>query len=222
MNCDDIVYTFSANSTSVVLSSLFSPADWNSTTPKRVVIPSGITIGSTVTTTAALRTGTGWSGTLTLTVSGTVDGAGGIATSTVGGTGGDAILANQSGLVIVGNGSIRAGGGAGGKGGNGTATTTQGPFYNNSGSPFYVWQNYTGINDAMIWNDAYYLSVPLGATSYSPGDGWTYLRGAFQLNDGGVNYWAVSRQQSTPTTSGNAGRGQGYDGTRTNGVAGRS
>src|SRR5690606_31940786 len=108
---------------------------WASTRPKRVIIPAGVIIGSNSPLMAALSTGTGRGGTLTITNNGEIQGAGGLPNS---GTGGTALLAEQTGVTLINNGAIRAGGGAGGRGGNGgnggtgyyqtASTQTEGPY----------------------------------------------------------------------------------------------
>ncbi|HWJ88715.1 MAG TPA: hypothetical protein VNS12_11635, partial [Pelagibacterium sp.] len=89
---------------------------WAASRPKRVIVPAGTIIGSTAPGVPALRTGTGRGGTLHITVNGEIQGAGGQPNS---GAGGTALLVEQAGLTLVNNGAIRAGGGAGGQGGNG-------------------------------------------------------------------------------------------------------
>lgn len=108
-----IAYTAS-NGTNLNASTAFG-SSWSDNVPKELVIPSGVTIGSTSTGTAALILPTGMGGSLTIKNSGSIQGAGGA----VGATGGDAILVQVSGITIENSGSIYAGGGGGGLGGTG-------------------------------------------------------------------------------------------------------
>lgn len=110
-----IAYTAS-NGTNLNASTAFG-SSWADNVPKELIIPSGVTIGSSSTGTAALILPTGMGGSLTIKNSGSIQGAGGAANS---GTGGDAILAQVSGITIENNGVIYSGGGGGGIGGNGT------------------------------------------------------------------------------------------------------
>jgi hypothetical protein len=209
----------SAGSTGLDLSTLFSAPDWASSIAKRVVVPAGVTRGSTVRTTAALRTGTGRGGTLEIVVNGTVEGCGAPATTTLvaGLDGGDCILAEQSGVTILGSGLIRSGGGAGGKGGNGTGAV-DGPYAFNPGVYTYqlyygaMYINWAGVNIA--------AGVGWNATSYDSG-GYRYFKGALASNPDGNTYnYDVSRALLSGGVSGNSGRGQGHDGAKSNGVAG--
>ncbi|MBN8245138.1 hypothetical protein JF546_19140 [Nitratireductor aquimarinus] len=109
------------------LDKLFTAGVWASDVPKRVIIPSGVEIGST-SRNYAIATGLtsggqagSFGGQLTLENHGVISGRGGAANS---GAGGDAIYSNVPGrngqkLRIENYGTIRSGGGGGGVGGKG-------------------------------------------------------------------------------------------------------
>jgi hypothetical protein len=103
-------------------------ARWTQNRPKRVIIPAGVIIGSTNPTIPALQSGTGWSGALTITNNGSIQGAGGqfnVTSSSGVNGGGAAFLASQSGISLINNGTMWAGGGSGGQGGTGGNGTYQ-------------------------------------------------------------------------------------------------
>ena len=113
---NEILHTHSDGDTNVDLASIFG-SNWASTVPKRVVVPSGVTVGGT--NTHAMNVPSGMGGTLNIVVSGNIHGYGGAAN---GGNGGNAINCVQtSGVTITLNsgGTIKAGGGGGGQGGTG-------------------------------------------------------------------------------------------------------
>jgi hypothetical protein len=225
-----------SNAAQITLSSYFSAADWAGPKLKRVLIPAGVTIGSSSQAVPALNCGTGRGGLLEIVLDGNIDGAGGI---TNGQNGGDALYAPQAGVTLKGGGNSRPGGGAGGDGGDGGAgvyytgrTVTEGPFFNNGSAPYYLWAD--GVTGGIWWaqggdgvNPTFHHS---GLSPYSPGDGWTYYPGSFVGAGGGGlgNEYYVSRQTTIfdvpNATSGGAkgthGRGQGYDGAATSGTAG--
>jgi len=110
-----IAYTAS-NGTNLNASTAFG-SSWSDNVPKELIIPSGVTIGSSSSGTAALILPTGMGGTLTIYNAGSIHGAGGSAN---GGTGGTAILAESSSITIDNTGGIiYGGGGGGGQGGTG-------------------------------------------------------------------------------------------------------
>jgi len=230
--------------TNVVLSSLsaFQENDrWAAARPKRVVVPAGVIIGSNDPTVAALRSGTGNGGSLTLTVNGEIQGAGG---RPDGGAGGTAILA-ETAMAVVNNGAIRAGGGAGGRGGNGGAgstTTTvrepaSGDMWSVYGAPYYyvsssTYPSKTGGTamvwaGSVIWSSGSYnppASVTVGNATYYIGDFRTSGRTGGSDDPEYVSSNGIYRINTTSTPSiggiaSSAGRGQGYDATATNGAA---
>lgn len=226
----EVVVHIAANTTNVNLQSLFSGADWADTSrAKRVVIHSGVTVGSTSAATAAMLTGTGRGNNLVIQNSGTIAGAGGAAN---GGAGGHAINVQQGSVTVQNAGNIYGGGGGGGRGGNGGGgywvnTVSEGPVYNanwESGGPFYYyWIDPYGSAIQIVWNDVNTGYTPGGNySSYSYG-GYTYYRHGSP--DGSIYFHAISRTSSsnvntTGGAGGNGGRGQGSDGAATAGLTG--
>lgn len=237
----EIVKTMTAGGSPVTLESLFSPAEWTSSTAKRVVIPSGVERGNGTNTDAAISIGpSAWGGSLTLDVIGVISGKGGAPNS---GVGGDAFNANRLGasgqkLALNLTGTIRAGGGGGGKGGKGgdgsansyTRDPTTGEQYHTTN---YFYATYApGIRHPSFpayelkWNGVQ-LVYRLGSEipyPYSHTDGWEYHRGT-QMTPSNTILYAVYRTKTsivatTGGDGGNGGRGQGYDGPRGDGAAG--
>lgn len=228
------------NANSIVLVSYFTAAQWaNATLKKRVVVPAGVIIGATNATYAIASANTAdgqagsWAGSLTLEIRGTVQGIGGVANS---GVGGSVIWCNLPGrngeklnIVYFAGCIVRAGGGGGGRAGNGGTgvwysgrTVTEGPFYTyrpagtNSG---YAWIE--GYDSGIWWGPrlGYPLSNPTVIGS------WTYYRGQFRNSWAGddgdpSSAYEVSRQTTAYDVpnytsggiAGNAGRGEGHDG----------
>lgn len=213
-----------ASTTNVDAESLFDSAVWTASTPKRIIVPTGVTLGGTGGT-AALTIPSNMAGPLNIDVVGDLIGTGGSAN---GGAGGHAIL-NNAGSVILNveaGGQVLAGGGGGGKGGTGgggsyssTSSSTQGP----NGS--YHWTNTPAVAE---WGN-----VTLGGcggqdSSSCSNGGKTYAR------SGGGVYGSVYSEEtsyairrtttSTINTSGgaggNGGRGQGYNQTLASGSTG--
>lgn len=122
--------TIASNATDVDLATLMNAAQsgvWASNEPKTLTINSGVIVGATSVSNAALTITSGMGGTLTIINNGAIQGAGGSAN---GGNGGDAVQASSSNVTFTNNGDIYAGGGgggqggAGGTGGQGSTTTT--------------------------------------------------------------------------------------------------
>ena len=122
--------TIASNTTDVDLATLMNAAQsgvWASSEPKTLTINSGVIVGATSVSNAALTITSGMGGTLTIINNGAIQGAGGSAN---GGNGGDAVQASSSNVTFTNNGDIYAGGGgggqggAGGTGGQGSQTTT--------------------------------------------------------------------------------------------------
>jgi hypothetical protein len=115
----EITYVVSSNLENAVTSSLFS-SYWTTNVPKRLIINSGVILGSTSSTNYALTISPGLVGNLVVENYGSILGYGGngAALGAAGENGGNAILANSR--VSINNvGYIFAGGGGGGYGGNG-------------------------------------------------------------------------------------------------------
>lgn len=196
-----ITVVIAANVNAINLKNYFSAADWTSETAKRVVINSGVEIGATgsyalaISTTADGQAGS-FGGELTLENKGIISGKGGAANS---GVGGDAILANWPGkngqkMIIINNGTIRAGGGGGGVGGRGGAggngnysVYTREP---TSGQHFTINHNMFGKHESRGGSSqdpelftrykVVYAGVQIGYSTnpignpFNNGDGWVY------------------------------------------------
>lgn len=193
-------------------------ANWGAAVPKRLLVPSGVTLGP-------LTIPTGLGSTLTVQNEGEIQGLGGAAN---GGAGGNAITASSS-FTLNNTGAVRGGGGGGGLGGTGgqgqfTTFVTQGPFGDFPAGSNYAWTSTGEFNHYSVTWDGVFVSSGQGAdlTSVVVG-GITYLRGgflgnAFSTSDGETtssSIYQVSRQfNQTTYTSGGAGgaggRGQGY------------
>ena len=115
---NEIQHTHSDGDTHADYGTIFG-SNWASTVPKRVIVPSGVTVGGT--STHAMNLPTGMGGTIVFDITGNVYGAGGAAN---GGNGGNAINCVQTTGVTINlnsGGNIKAGGGGGGQGGTGGA-----------------------------------------------------------------------------------------------------
>lgn len=219
---NELLQTVTANA-SINAQTIFG-SDWGTNIPKRLSIPSGVTIGP-------LTIPSGMGGTLEVDVAGNIYGTGGSAN---GGAGGHAITSNTSfTLNVLSGGSVRGGGGGGGAGGTGgggqyTETVTNGPFYSES-SPYYNWEEGVGSAPSYIrWGSGIQPNVynAFGVPSNPYG---IYYRGAFveQYYDGS-NRWDRYRvyQQydqtvnSTGGAGGAGGVGQGYSQSAATGSAG--
>ena len=113
---NEIQHTHSDGDTHQDYATIFG-SNWASTVPKRVIIPSGVTVGGT--STHAINVPSGMGGTLVMDISGNVYGGGGAAN---GGNGGNAINCTHTNGVTINlnsGGNIKAGGGGGGQGGAG-------------------------------------------------------------------------------------------------------
>lgn len=228
----EIVVTLSATS-SVNAQTTFG-GDWTSDTPKRLVIPSGVTIGT-------LTIPTGLVGGLIVDNSGEIQGLGGSAN---GGAGGHAITASSS-FILNNSGAVRGGGGgggAGGTGGGGETSSTQtvrepaaGERYDNDN--YYGEAGLCGHPRAM-WDGVVVMDPATAATSFTNGI-YTYYRGT---NKGTPNSQDVcghvspgpawtfygihreSQQTVNANTNGGAGgaggQGQGYGQSSATGSAG--
>ena len=226
----EVKVTLASQSTSVNLRSLFDAATWASATPKRVVVPAGVTIGANNFLGAIyLDAGTAWGGTLTVDILGTLYGIGGTtsANSGEGGAGIGSSITGASGqrITVNNSGGIYAGGGAGGKGGTGGGGSYSYVSYDSGyvlygGYSYWMFNQYSNevtiiFNGGMVY-DGY------------PGDVGTlwvgsdlYYRGG---SGGGNNYEVRKTSYATAYTSGGAGgaggRGQGSDGAASAGAGG--
>ena len=119
----EIVKYITANTTNADAQSYFGSTDWTRSVRKRLVINGGVVVGSTNPSAAALSITAGVVGAFVLENNGSIQGAGGlggVANGGNGGKGGNAIIINNKGtggtVSITNNGSIYAGGGGGGAG----------------------------------------------------------------------------------------------------------
>lgn len=228
-----------SNGTNVNLSALpdftavptnFSPTTrWAQVRPKRVIIPTGVTIGSNNPANPAMQSGTGWGGTLYVTVDagGSIQGAGGLAGTTgAGGQGSTAFLASAPSIQFTNSGTIYGGGGGGGKGGTGGAgygTIAIGPVYD---ATRWWCQCQPGAIAYFNWEGTY-ISVPDFSATSTSSMGCTYHRGSWagetSTPDGTSNYFYITRScagSTTGGTGGSGGRGRGYDGANATGTVG--
>lgn len=192
-----------ANSTDVNLSTTFG-ADWTSTIPKILSIPSGVTIGGVSSTALTIPAGMG--GTLVINNAGSIIGKGGAA----GANGGDAIIAQSSGVTINNTGNIYAGGGGGGLGGNGSYSQTT---YHGAG-------NYQNVGSSRCGESQANSAVHTSCTYY----GHTGCAGSCQsFRSEGTSYVRCSscyRNSTVYTSGGTGGVGAGYNQVATNGSGG--
>ena len=105
--------TFNATATNQTGATMFGD-DYTLNYPKEVVVDANVTVGATSTSNSAIQISSGLQGTISLTNNGSIEGAGGAA-STQGGT----ALTCSSTVTVVNNGTIKGGGGGGGTGGAG-------------------------------------------------------------------------------------------------------
>ena len=105
--------TFNATATNQTGATMFGD-DYTLDYPKEVVVDANVTVGATSTSNSAIHISSGLQGTISLTNNGSIEGAGGAA-STQGGT----ALTCSSTVTVVNNGTIKGGGGGGGTGGTG-------------------------------------------------------------------------------------------------------
>lgn len=184
-------------------------SDWGSAVPKRLSIPSGVTIGP-------LTIPSGMGGTLEVDVAGNIYGTGG---SSNGGAGGHAITSSSTFVLnVFSGGSVRGGGGGGGKGGTGGNGS-----YNSNEYRAYAganeWATQYGALTNVIWGGVQKFYVR------NNDDGWVYSAGsqAFSQGDNGHVFYAIQRNKTFSTTGGaggNGGVGQGYNQSASSGAGG--
>ena len=205
-----------ANSTDVNLSTTFG-ADWTSTIPKVLSIPSGVTIGGVSSTALTIPSGMG--GTLVINNAGSIIGRGGAA----GANGGDAIIAQSSGVTINNTGNIYAGGGGGGLGGNGSFTSQSdtGFGYNQNNRYWLRTNSLSEYRYDALGIGATRTFQGANATSHTSGNRTAY-RGTQQAYDEGVWFYQlrVVTNTTTYTSGGSGGVGAGYNQSATNGSSG--
>ena len=237
---NEIVATVS-NVASLDVQTLFG-TNWATDVPKRVIVPSGVTLGPTVIP-------TGLAGTLTVENNGEIQGLSGTAG---GGAGGNAITASSS-FTLINNGAVRGGGGGGGAGGSGgtggqgsattTSTVTEGPYYSANS---YMW---SGRAICPGWDKLYWAGSLLSTSSALQNSttmtigSYTYIRGAkkgggpagavcgypvfsapafftYEVSRSGTSTSTTYTNGGVGGSGGAGGRGQGYGLTATTGSAG--
>ena len=231
---NEIQQTYSSTTTNLNLSTVFG-SNWGTAVPKRVIINSGVTIGATGSN-DAINIPTGMGGTLVIDNAGSIQGYGGAAN---GGTGGNAIAANQtSGVTINNTGTIYGGGGGGGQGGSGGTggnggnggTGGQGRY---SSFVVYLHDGYPaswgcGASEALaISNANYYVGTThfcnrTGSCDTSGTDSyynWNCYR--WNYTNGGAG-GAGGSSGGAGGAGGNGGVGQGYNQSATSGSGGSS
>jgi len=224
----DLSRTVSSSQSNLVLSSLFSSSEWQSEKPKRVIIPSGVVVYSDTPSSAALDSGANWGGALTLQVSGEIQAAGGVPVANAkGGNGGDAIVAHNSGMIVLNSGAIRAGGGAGGSGGKGAdgqysvnqREPTTGSLLSFADSDFSGC-GFNGVRTFVIYFKGQYIysismefdKLTVGDYDYYCGPRVNYYGGSKFSGQSfmfGTVYRVAAKSTVLPSTGGNGGIGGG-------------
>jgi len=197
----DIVPTFNAtnNSTNIVLSSVFG-SNWSANISKIYNVPSGVTVGGTNAGGSAILISSGMGGTLTLNVSGTVIGRGGLGgdgglgsqqyqTNPQNGQGGEngghGIQVDSANATInnLSGGQISGGGGGGGGGGAGRTGQQLAYYHGGRGGDGGQGQGYNQnqTNGASGQNGSYNI----GGVGGTGGNGGTLGNNGTSGNDGG-------------------------------------
>ena len=224
-----------SNSTNVNAQSAFGNSIWSGSKRKRIIVPSGVTIGGSGSDALVIPTGMG--GQIIVTCRGSIQGFGGSAN---GGNGGNAIRCNQTANVIIENyGSIYAGGGGGGKGGNGGSggkggnggTGGGGQYTTNigrGGAGYISGQPFASCNQrcAYKYGSGVYCAHPyntphcdLFCDTWHCNGGCTNCRQNVQNNTNGGS-GGSGGNGGGGGGGGNGGRGRGYNQSRHNGSGG--
>lgn len=219
-----------ANSTNVAASSLFTSSVWTGTGPKRITVPSGVTIGGTGGT-SALTIASNMSGTLIIDNAGSILGTGGASN---GGAGGNAITNAASNVTINNTNLIAGGGGGGGQGGAGGSGEVNNTADWSGREPAASWTN-GSAQVGYYWNVNTYHFYYNGSTSYiywgsniGNASGFpAYIRiGSNEYHRGisrGSGKYEIYRQAKITTSAGTGGAGglgQGYNQTNSSGSSG--
>jgi hypothetical protein len=241
----EFTITISSNTTNLNLKSsfdtTFGSGAWASSVPKRVIINSGVIVGSTSSSGYAINIPSGMGGTLRIDNNGSIQGAGGAANS---GTGGSAIFVGSA--VSINNvGSIYAGGGGGGAGGNGGQGSFTYTVVNGLGYSGIRGTSVSGCNQSSwlegcaqacrqrfgnsIGGSTVYASTPCGYTSIGLDLCFPVCKyqctGRFTSNTTASESWTCA-YNSTATaitsggTGGSGGVGRGYNQAPTAGLGG--
>jgi len=166
----DLIVVVSATSTTLNASTLFG-ARFSQSMSKRLIIQSGVTVGSTSTATPALLIPSGLSGKLTIENFGSIQGAGGAGGAAgVGAVGGNALealslikLINHPGATIYGGGGGGGRGGSGGAGGGGI-------YYTNYDCSYY--QHVGGTGTSCGCDPNYMCQITYGGEFWCLGGGY--------------------------------------------------
>lgn len=236
---EEVVVTL-ASSGNIVITSLFSAADWaNPILNKRVVIPVGVALSAAnasyaiaIGYTADGQAGS-FAGELTIENRGTISGLGGLANS---GVGGNAVWANFLGragnkATLINYGTIRGAGGGGGRGGAGGTGLVYD--YQDTGMIYgdyvYMWVGHnTNVGYVQIYwgGGVIYDGLPGVITSIDL-SGWRYEKGPLYRYNGVYIHNYIRRYLVTPNNiftggaaGGAGGRGQGSDGANQGGAGG--
>jgi len=179
-------------------------SDWGTNIPKRLSIPSGVTIGP-------LTIPSGMGGTLEVDVAGNIYGTGGSAN---GGAGGNAITSDTSfTLNVLSGGSVRGGGGGGGLGGVGG----NGQVGTSGSSSAYSYNAFCVYRGTPNWAGDRPWSTVSGYTGYSAYGPIEYI------NDHpayGITVYYTTYSSTTGGAGGAGGVGQGYNQTLATGATG--
>lgn len=206
----EYVATTTANADRASLQSYFTPAEWDSTAPLRLI--NNHIIFSSLASVPALDI-PARNGPVIIENRGSIYGGPGAPNS---GTGGDAIRISNPETEIENTGNIFGGGGGGSQGGRG------GPGfyydYQNSGELFsvygYHWETRQSIPGGMaigiFWGGGKLLETSGNFSAWSSG-GYTYYQGSYRGNGAAIggykgwNYYGISRQLNSPVTVGTTG-----------------
>ena len=232
---NEIQYTISSNTTNFQLSSAYG-SNWQTAVPKRLIVNSGVTVGSSNGNPAMTIEGS-MGGTLIVQNTGSIQGTGGSAN---GGNGGSAVRSDQNGNITFYNnsgGQVYAGGGGGGKGGTG-GTGGQGGTGGTGGAGQY--QSYVGASsmftqyphNAGPLPGSYFCGVIFGwhtfgnITGYQQGTKsrfWWHGRVTFSCyanNAQSGGNGGSGGSGGSGGAGGDGGRGQGYGQSAQNGSGG--
>lgn len=198
---NEILHTHSDGDTHADLATIFG-SNWASTVPKRVVVPSGVTVGGT--STHAMNVPSGMGGTLNIVVAGNVHGHGGAAN---GGNGGNAINCVQTtGVTITLNGGTLKGGGGGGGAGGAGGTGGNGGAGGQGGQG-----RYTGTGSTVYFHSAQYQRQQYATAACNISNPPNYTGTAYYGHQVGTGYdhpqWIGYCQSYFYTTGGAGGAG---------------
>lgn len=231
----EIVVNLSSGGAAITLQSLFTPSEWISETPKRVILPAGVERGNASTLDAAVTIGsTAWGGQLVFDVKGVISGKGGSHNS---GVGGNAFQANRLGnsgqklqLNIFTGAVLRGGGGGGGVGGSGGSgyyiTETRDPpsgyKYSTTDTSYYIRraESFPSPDMAWLWQGSI-VSRNYDTDGDTPSQNGTfpgrYFQGPLQYETTGngkdgqyaIKYYSIARTYDISVSTGGGSGGSG-------------